>query len=78
MGHYWSEMRGDPTQQELDENECERIVNILRKEPSSRFTVEELAFLLKSDWNEFKDWFYDSELPKAKALAAKLGIKIAS
>ena len=70
MGHYLSEMY-EETQDDRDQERAQKLVASLRKLPSSRFTVDELSFLMR----RIKTRYYPSEIPKIIALAEREGIR---
>lgn len=71
MGHYWSEMRGDPTELELKQEKAAHLVIKLRKHKTSKFTVNELALLIRTSC---KENYYSNECDEIFKMASKLGI----
>ncbi len=75
MGHYWSEMRDDPSPLEIKQAKASKLVSQLCKHKSSKFTVEELKLLMRTGWSEYKDHYYDKECDAVIKIAERLGEK---
>jgi hypothetical protein len=74
MGHYYSEMRGPETELERLQPRAKGWAKRLRSLPASRFTVDELALLLRVDWSEWKHDYYEHECRELETLAAREGV----
>lgn len=74
MGHYWSEMREAPTELEAAQERARILAIKLRKLPASRFSVDELALLLRCDWSSFKENYYSNECHEIESLAEREGV----
>lgn len=75
MGHYWSEMRGDETPQEKAQDHADALVKKLRKLPASKFTIDELALLLRTGWSQFQEHYHADECARIVKLAKRLNVR---
>jgi hypothetical protein len=69
MGHYWSEMRGPETDAERDARVADDVARRLRQLPASKFTVDELALLMRMGWSRFQEHYHDDECRRLFKLA---------
>jgi hypothetical protein len=76
MGHYWSEVRDDPTDLEILQWKTNEVVKKLRKLPASAFSIDELGMLLKTNWSRWKENYYEVECKEILKIAEREGVKI--
>jgi hypothetical protein len=72
MGHYWSEMQGEPTPDKLKLIEAEKIAKELRKYEAGAFTVNELAVLMRTNWSSVQEDYHKDEVEMLFAMRKRI------
>ena len=75
MGHYWSEMRGEPTAAESASDRANLLAAKLKRLPASNFSVIELEVLMKTAWSEYRRAYHPVEQKVIEEAAKRLGVK---
>jgi hypothetical protein len=72
MAHYYDDI--EETEEDRENARIHKLANELRELPASKFSVDEIGLLLRTDWSKYKENYYGYERERILSLAKREGL----